>query len=304
MLTQLYRWVTPWANASRRQIFVNRCLGRLANYVYPQYCRLKRMDARTKRSGVIISLTSFPDRINQVHLCIQSLLRQSMPAEKVILYLAVTEFRDRMSVPKKLLDLEEAGLEIRFCDDVKSYKKVIFVAQEFPDMVIITADDDVLYPEDFVERLLNTAEVHPGCVVCYRAHKMLAENGKILPYSQWEGMSKGYKGPSMWLVPTGVGGVLYPPGYFVGVKIDAVVIRKLFPTTDDLWLKAIGIRKNIKVIKVDRDSKEWFTILNTQRSSLSSVNNMGACLNDISLRNLIDYYDLNTYLVNTWEEKE
>lgn len=304
MLKALYMLCKPWGSATKSEILVNRIIGRVANYLYPIYCKIiTPKKCVGNNSEVIISLTSFPARINQVHLCIQSILRQGTPAGRVILWLAESQFQDKKSLPSALLKLEKYGLEIRFCEDVKSYKKVIYTAQEFTDYTIITVDDDVLYPENFVERLLLSAKNNPECVVCYRAHMITFNNGTIAPYSEWVGMSPGIVGPSLWLVPTGVGGVLYPPNFFKGIEIDVPTIMSLCPTADDLWLKAMGMRKKIRVVKVDADTKEWFTILNTQRESLSSVNNRGERLNNSAMKNLVEYYDLNACTTKNDEER-
>lgn len=297
MLKFLYKFVTPWAIASKSQILKNRILGRIANYLYPTYCKIvnienvKHSTGRITNEQVIISLTSFPARIDKVYLCIQSILRQLQPADKVILWLADSQFQDRDGIPDNLKCLEDKGLEIRFCDDLRSYKKIFYTAKEYSDSIIVTIDDDTLYPEDWLERMLIRHMQYKDCVVCYRAHRITFIDNNVAPYKQWIGMSPGELGPSMELVPIGVGGVLYPRHYFDGIDIDVSIIRKLCPTTDDLWLKVIGIKRGYKAIKVDANSKEWFTILNSQDNSLVSVN-VSENVNDESLRRLIDYYEI------------
>ena len=43
--------------------------------------------------------------------------------------------------------------------------------------MIVTADDDTLYPEDWLKNLINVHNNYPNCVVCYRAHEITKENG-------------------------------------------------------------------------------------------------------------------------------
>lgn len=297
MLSLFYKWVTPWAKASRKQKFINRILGRIANYVYPLYCKLSKMPSSSEKNcsmdlcgkSVIISLTSFPDRIEKLYLCINSLLRQSLKANKVVLWLADTQFPDGKGIPDRLLALKKNGLEIRFCQDIRSYKKIFFTAQEYGNDILVTVDDDTLYPEDWLERLISTYRKYPDCVCCYRAHKMVVQNGCIAPYSDWIGLSPDEKGPDMMLVPIGVGGVLYPPGFFDTVEFDTDIIRELCPTADDLWLKVLGIKNGYKAVKVDMNSKEWFTIVSSQKKTLMKAN-VGMNLNDSSMKNLQEYY--------------
>lgn len=296
MLDIIYDFVSPWAEASRKQIMKNRFIGRIVNYIYPVYCKLhpirkKLMISYGSNKNIIVSLTSFPERINTVHLCINSLLRQEMLANHVILWLAKSQFPKKSELPSSLLKLETRGLEIRFCEDLKSYKKVFFTAQEYVDSIIITCDDDTLYPESWIKNLIETHHAYPECVCCYRAHKIILKNGVIVPYNDWLSLSPNIKGPSIWLIPIGVGGVLYPPKYFEKVEFDFDLIKRLCPTTDDLWLKVIGMKNGYKVVKVKCNSKEWFTIKSSQRHSLMHEN-IGMNTNDKSMNKLINHYHL------------
>ena len=116
------------------------------------------------------------------------------------------------------------------------------------------------------------------------------EGGRVAPYQEWHGLSPDKKGPSEALFPVGVGGVLYPAGYFSGIEFNSEKILNLCPTADDMWLKIVGAQKRIPAVKVSTNSKEWFTIRNSQRQCLMSVNTAGRMLNDEALQNLMEYY--------------
>ncbi|MHB8131571.1 MAG: glycosyltransferase family A protein [Mobilitalea sp.] len=295
MLKELYAMVSPWGTSNKFQILRNRVIGRLTNWIYPCYCICTTIPGRTikdKKEKTIVSMTSFPARIVKLHLCVESILRQTVQADEVILWLAAEQFNSRKNIPKELLKLETKGLQIRFCKDIRAYKKIFFTAQEYADVNIITADDDVFYPEDWIEQLLKTNEEYPAAVCCYRANCMtFDENNQLMPYRKWKSLSDGIKGPSSLLLPTGVGGVLYPSHFFDGVDFNYDLIRKLCPTADDLWLKTLSLLKNIEVVKVDQYSKEWFTICDSQKESLMNIN-VTCDENDIAFQNLIQYYGL------------
>ena len=136
-------------------------------------------------NNTYISLTSYGARLNAVHMAIRSLLMQSVRPSKVLLYLDESIQRDTLS--DDLLDLEQYGLEIRMgYEDLGPHKKYLFAFQEFPDSLIITADDDLIYPADMVESLLTAHEAVPYCVVARRCHLIGFDvAGDLLPYEKW-----------------------------------------------------------------------------------------------------------------------
>ena len=84
MLDKMYAMVTPWAIAGKSQMLKNRIIGKVTNYIYPIYCKLQTIDSivpnveKKSNEEIIISLTSFPARIEKVYLCVNSLLRQKV----------------------------------------------------------------------------------------------------------------------------------------------------------------------------------------------------------------------------------
>lgn len=43
------------------------------------------------------------------------------------------------------MDLRDKELTIDWYHDIKSYKKLIPTLQKYPDSIIVTADDDIIY---------------------------------------------------------------------------------------------------------------------------------------------------------------
>lgn len=269
----------------------------IASYIissfYPLYCKIHKIKRINIKRDIIVSLTSYPARINKVHLTIQSLLRQTQNAYNVILYLALSDFPNE-DIPAKLKSLKKYGLKIIFVgEDLKSYKKFYYASQQYPDKIIITADDDVLYPENWIEELYKTHLKYPDCVVCFRAHEMTFNNdGAIQNYNKWTMHSPNKMGPSSTLVATGMGGILYPQGFFRKEDLENKIFMKLAPTADDLWLKAIEIKNGYDVVKVHEYSYYWFETKGSQKTSLKAVNIHGNNLNDTAMKKLCEYYKL------------
>ncbi|WP_134678796.1 glycosyltransferase family 2 protein [Paracoccus ravus] len=177
-------------------------------------------------SELVISLTSFPPRFGSLHLVLRSLVSQSLRADRVILWLAEG---DAAQLPQSA---RVPGVEIRSCPDWRSYKKIIPLLLESPGAHIVTADDDVYYPADWLARLV--ARVDSG-VVCHRAHRVTLQDGKVRSYDDWR---RNIEAPerSPLIFPTGVGGVLYAPGVFHPEVTDVALFQRLAPSADDVWL--------------------------------------------------------------------
>ncbi len=242
------------------------------------------------RSNVIISLTSYPDRIGTIYLTIMTLLNQTVKPKAVILWLAKEQFEGGESgLPSKLLALKDKGLSIRFCEDLRPHKKYFYTMKENPDCDIITVDDDVFYPENLVEMLVDTSGKYPGTVVCTWAHGFfLGKDGDVNTAGQWQYLTDGTE-PSFSVIPTGVGGVLYPAHCLSEEVFNKDAIKELCLNADDLWLKATALINHCKAVRVDKPAKLFFSILKTQKSGLYYSNAIED-KNSIAWKKIMDRY--------------
>lgn len=227
---------------------------------------------------LIVSLTSIPERITKVHLCLTTLLRQSFKPDRLILWLSESNAPDKISMnrdnlPNALKSLAERGLEIRWCQDIGSYRKIIPTLKAHPMDLIVTVDDDIFYPRHWLDTLYRAYKNQPIYIHCHRAHLIKFDNeGKLMPYRKWNLESPGYQGPSMLLFPTGVGGVLYAPGHLHSEVLNEEAFLKLCPKADDVWLKAMSILNNVECKKVSKMSFSLVPIRITGDRALSSMN--------------------------------
>lgn len=260
------------------------------------FCNTKYCD-----NEIIISLTTYGTRAYSVYLTITSLIHQTIKANKIILWLSETEFNEE-SIPFTLKKLKEYGLEIHYCEDIKSYKKIIPTLSLYPKSNIITVDDDIIYPVDFIEKLISAHLNHPNHVCFTRGCNItLDKNKEILPYKRW---IKATNTRSMLNVPTGVGGILYPVNCFHEDVIKKDFFMNLCPYADDLWLRVMCLINNIDTYYLDcyNNFNHYFIeIENSQSKSLNSINNSNQSnvTNDSQFRELINKYKLET-LISTY----
>ena len=134
---------------------------------------------------IIVSLTSYGTRIHEASLAIESLMQQTMKPNRIVLWLD-NSFEGK-KLPQALLRQKKRGLEISFCPDIQSYKKLIHQMRQTPKDAIITADDDILYDFDVLEHLILAYLNNPRMIHCCRVHKIgINAGGALLPYEKWE----------------------------------------------------------------------------------------------------------------------
>jgi hypothetical protein len=242
----------------------------------------------------IVSLTSYPARIGWVHLTLLSLLDQTLTPQKIVLSLSTSQFPDRLnSLPKRLRSIlvqNPDRVEVMWTEpDVRSYKKLVPARQAYPELVIITADDDVLYAHDWLERLWSAHAAWPNTIIGTRGHAMpLDTSGEILPYLQW--VQALPNRPSRAILLTGVGGILYPPGSLPANTFDSSLFMAACPTADDIWFKCASVTVGTLALLVD-GSQSYIPRFGTQRTALWRMN-VDDKMNDIQLDAAMSVYAL------------
>lgn len=206
-----------------------------------------------RKESVIVSLTSFPERILDVHFCIYSLLNQTLKPDKVILWLADDQFPNKeKDIPENVLNLKKNGLSIKWCDDLKPYKKLIPALKEYPNDFIITVDDDIFYPEDWLETMWNTYEKYPKTIISSRLRTIkLNENNMVENYTKWY-LARDFKEPSFLNFPTGAGGILYFPHALSDNVFEEDLFKNLCPTGDDIWFWGMAILNETKITGIEK----------------------------------------------------
>ncbi|MBA6152690.1 hypothetical protein [Gelidibacter maritimus] len=224
-------------------------------------------------SSFIVSLTSFPARIDLVCLSIRSILNQTLRPQKIILWLGNAQFPlGEESLPSSLLELKPLGLEIEFCEDIGAHTKYYYAFQKYPDNLIITVDDDIIYPIDLLAKLYEAHKKFPNCVVANRVRYMEMKGNQFKHYRAWKINEVGRGNPSKRIFATGVGGVLYHPRFFKQSFFDLEGIKKTNCLGDDIWLKAGQIDNHIAVVFTSFYFQPFLEIPDSQKEKLSSKN--------------------------------
>jgi hypothetical protein len=273
-----------------------RIIVRLTNLFIPIYFKLlgwlPQNKLNSSRKQYIVSLTTFPARINNVWLAIESILRQKRKPDAIILWLSKEEFKDLTFLPKRLLTLQNRGLQIRFCPgNLMPHKKYLYAIKEFPDANIITIDDDMLYPPDLLEKLIKAHEEYPDAICCAITREVKTHNGKLMSYKEWDYV-KTNTTPALRFLTMGGGGTLFPPNSLNPEVFNLVMLKKKALRTDDLWLKTMSLLSNTKVAAIGGEYPRFFIpIINKKNIRLMDLN-IGEGQNDKVFNDLMEHYKI------------
>lgn len=208
---------------------------------------------------LILSCTTTINRLTIFYYGIQSLLNQTLKPDVFLINLCKDTFRktNNANIPDWLND---DRITLNFVKDIGPYTKLI-PAIEFAeeDDVIVTADDDILYHNKWLDKLYQTHRNNPTHIVCSRG-RIITKNffGRYMNYSNWKIISR--KTTGMNILPLGVGGIVYKKKL---LDLDFATDHSFLefaPSTDDLWFRMASLKKSVPVIVVPEVNSESMSI--------------------------------------------
>lgn len=160
---------------------------------------------------IVISLTSWKKRINTAYKTIDSLLKWCSYCH-IVLVLAESEFLNKEAdLPTSIKHYIDNNLiELLWVDkNYITYKKSFFTAAKYPNAIIVTADDDKVYTEDFVAELYKYWQTNTNAVITYVSSVPIERKYKHTCHQYGEA-------------------VLYPPNYYHNTAIDLLKLDEIF----------------------------------------------------------------------------
>ena len=264
----------------------NRLIEILSNLILPIYLRLTRekpeyvISPTSKiKDRYIVSLTSFKTRIPKLWMVAESILRNKVKPDKFILYLQLDSMKD---VPNELILLQKRGVEIVLCtSELRSHNKYYHAIKNYPEDCIITIDDDIFYRDDLIESFIKLHKQHPKAIIANRAKAIIKQSHL---YKNWPDVEK--QKEDIYMLPIGVGGVLYPPHSLHNEVFKKDVIKEACLTADDIWLSCMSILQGTP--KFFSDYRQGF--LNVRIPHNTTLLDVNRERNQICVDNLNAYY--------------
>ncbi len=216
---------------------------------------------------VVVSLTSIPSRLATLDIVVAGLLEQSFQPQLIVLWLNESL---KSNLPVRLENLQGDIFKIRYCEGTSSYRKLLPSLRAYSNSIIVTCDDDMIYPSNWLENLYECYLGNKNCVISQVGRLIeRGSNGDLKSYKSWPFMRMTCSKKN--LLPIGYGGVLYPVNTFDERVFDEQLYMKLSPKADDLWFKAMAYL-NGKTACCASEKARPLPIIRSQKISLNSTN--------------------------------
>lgn len=242
---------------------------------------------------IIVSLTTHDRRLYEVYLAIESIMQGSRKPNRIVLWLS-KDLQDE-PLPQTLVNQKKRGLVVKYTEDIGPYTKLIPALTEYPDSIIVTIDDDILYPYDTLELLFSSYQKYPQCICANRIMDIkLDSQGNPTSLPSWKELEDKDRSSKLNFFE-GVGGVLYPPHSFTTEVLNQSVFTAICPTADDVWFNCMALLSKTSVVPANHHYFRFPLLINEsiQDSALWRINNSNKITpNDKQLRLVMKKYNL------------
>ena len=193
----------------------------------------------------IISLATYPKRLEKLKKVIPTLIQQTLQVDEIIVNipdnLMKVEYQQYDQLQKEFPQISVKRRDGRW----RSANKYIWTYKDNPDAVIMTCDDDILYESTRFEELYNEWQINPNCIICHEINPMLIVDGKVKILNSIDIKLKQHEFGKYL-----TGCCLFPPHCMDGT--DLYNFEKFFKMThachDEIWFWILTTLKGIQCI--------------------------------------------------------
>jgi hypothetical protein len=242
------------------------------------YLRALRLGLRDPMRGVppdrperlVVTLSSIPSRLGHLRGVLNSLIDQSVPADRIVLALPAYSRREQRAYPAAADLRLPRGIEVVPCEDFGPVTKLLPALAAEPRAHLVVVDDDAVYPRDFLATLLDAARRHPGCALGYRGVRLAPPRHLVdLEHVFATAIAE----PVAVDILFGTWGYLLPPGTLDGAAHPRT--GEAFRWTDDVWVSGQLARARVPRLVVPAVAMPVETGNSMRRSLAGGPNRSG-----------------------------
>src|SRR6476661_8543598 len=257
-----------------------------------EYLRLRNLVVRRPATGtapVVVSMTTHGVRLKTAALALESIARGSTRPQRLLLWLQTPE--QVRTAPAALRRLERRGVELLLSPDYGPHTQYYphGASVERHTVPLVTADDDIMYPRNWLAVLSDANRRHPDTISGHWISIMGPSVDGVADYATWARARDTAARTANFAV--GVSGVIYPPAMLQELRTRGTDFVAACPGADDIWLKWVALRAGIPVRQVRPVPRHFPIIPGTQGQSLMQTN-VGESRNDRWIRGLYTAEDV------------
>ncbi len=262
---------------------------------FKYYLLINKVSLRPK---IYVTLTTTPIRIHKIKEVIDCIFSQTIQPDNIILNLPKNFNRNTKlkfdTLPEYLLN--DKRIIINFTDDLGPATKIIPTCKlNFinDNDIIFSIDDDIVYPQDYLEKFLFYYISFPDCCITGCSELLIQKNNKYNPLTEC-------------LTVNGYSGVLYLKKFLKDIELsnfDYYSVPLYYYLSDDLVISNYLKSKNIPIIT--HSSHESLKILHygLEKDALhkgGDLNNIYSKDNETKYKKTAEYLKQNNkYYINS-----
>lgn len=124
------------------------------------------VETREPRPRIVVSMTSIPERINDLKYTVKSILKQSLQPDEIAINIPLKTLKGKeYIIPEWMMRISKVKLYRPEVDLGPATKLLPTLKREHPDTKIMVVDDDVVYPPTLLETLVKVSNRNPNKAV-------------------------------------------------------------------------------------------------------------------------------------------
>jgi len=193
---------------------------------------------------VVVSLTTIPSRLTRLRPALNSLLTQDYPPSAIYLAVPRQSVRERKPYQMPGWLAEHPAVTVIDCErdwgPASKLLPTLLAERERPDTLVITVDDDNIYPREMVATFVKFSQRLPDAALCFRGH-VVSGRWKESPAVFGTRVST----PTRMDIITGCGGILVKPRFFDDAVFDYSGAPPSAFFVDDVWISGQLARRGV-----------------------------------------------------------
>ncbi|WP_224717633.1 glycosyltransferase [Pectobacterium versatile] len=236
---------------------------------------------------IVVNLTTISSRLNICSATLWSLINQERLPDKIILWISKDSYMVDSGIqyiPDFIHQLNKINniIEVRFTKNIGPYRKLLPALRACSDDdIIVYADDDVIYSNLWLARILNKFEINNGKYPVATRVRRITKNllGISKSYLAYPIITENEILDNNYII-TGIGGCALKKEHINKEYIELDDYLHIAPKTDDLWISKLLTLSKTFVVTCPEALPDIQEILNNYESlsqsntRISSTSNM------------------------------